>query len=95
MERVRLKGGWYRVIAVYSKAEYSFPKLWLPSGEYPHVLREGINWYGIRYPDPEKGGMVYVRIEQLAMEDKPCRCPRLRFPHKRSPHCRGNRDGTK
>ena len=93
MPTARLRGGWYRVVAVYSKEDYSFPKLWLPSGEYPHVLNGGEHWYGIRYPDPEKGGIIYVRLEQLAMAAEPCRCPVLRFPHKRSKNCKGDPRG--
>lgn len=99
MPSVRLAGGWYKVIAVFTKNPddrelANVPKLWLPVGEYPCVTHNQQHWYGIKYPDPTKGGIIYVRLVRLALADKPCRCPRLRFPHKRNDSCEGGPDGA-
>lgn len=77
------------------RRKISIPKLWLPVGEYPYVLRENQHWYGIKYPEPNRGGIIYVRLERLEITDKPCRCPRLRFPHKRNASCEGGLSGSR
>lgn len=86
------------MLAVFSRNDkaqrmLSIPKLWLPVGEYPSVKRGSETWYGIKYPDPTIGGRIYVRLEHLPLADKPCKCSRLRFPHKRNASCKGGSSG--
>ena len=87
--------GWYKLLAVYSQST-SLPKarLFLPAGSLRTVNdKEGRCWYAIKYPDPTKGGIIWVRIRKVRIREAPCHCSLLRFPHRRAKRCTGEYHG--
>jgi hypothetical protein len=92
MRVLRLRGGWYKVIAVFSyhaerQASTGPHRLWLPAGEYPCHMRGSQRWVGVRDAD-RPGELSYYRLERTEAADKPCRCAAFRFPHKRTAKCK-------
>lgn len=93
----QLEEGWYRILEAFS-ANPKHPdllkhRLFLPRGEYRIVFNRGEVWYLIQYPNPDRGGALYVRLARTEPQGLPCLCPRLRFPHRRTDKCKGARRG--